>query len=1374
VLCFRIALLPEKIAVNRPAKPVMPTIAEVLSNAMGQLRNGQLREAEAMFRQVLAADPQRAEAWHYLGVIAYQVGQYESAAQHIHRAVQLRPDYADAHNNLGLALQELGKPVDAAACYSRALEINPKSGSARFNLGNVLKEQGKLSDAAACYREALTLTPDHAETHNHLGIVLHDLGQSAEAVNCYRRALELNPRFVAAYINLGVALRDLGKLDEAAACYRRALEIQPGTSEAHLNLGNVLRQQQKLEEAVASYQQALELKPDHAETLVQLGLAFQDQKNLDGAIANYRAALAKKPDCDNALNNLGLALQAQRQIEEAIVCYQRALELSPAKHETHFNLGNAFKEQRKLEEAVACYERVLQLKPDHAKACNNLGIVLHDLQKLEEAASYYRKALELNPQFAEAYNNLGIDYKEQGKLDDAAACYLRAIALNPERAEVHNHLGTVLHAQGKWEEAVRQYGEALSRKADFADAHNNLSLLYQDQGQTAEALAGFRRAIDFDPDFAAVYTNLGNLLHQQGKLDEAAVNLDRAIELNPDSAEAHFNRSLVMLQRGNFENGWAEYEWLWKCKEFLGRALKRPTWNGSPLGGRKTVLLHTDQGLGDILQFVRYAALVKERAKKVVLRCEKRLIPLLSRCAGLDKLVPLDVKAPVSDAEAHLTSLPRAFNTTVATIPNLVPYLFADEELIKQWRGKLPQLGFKIGIAWQGNPKFKQDKTRSIPLAAFEPLTEVLGVRLISLQKVQGIQQIAEVRERFDVLELGPDVDEATGAFMDTAAVMMNLDLVVTSDTAIAHLAGGLGVRVWLALSAMPEWRWLLDRSDSPWYPTMRLFRQKSAGDWASVFQAMREELTALTAHCQPSAAEAHFLRGKAHKERGELEAAAAAFQQAVETQPAHAEALNYLGIIRYDQNQLGAAMDAYRRALICYPNYAEAHSNLGTALQQQGDLEGAIACFRRAVEIMPTFAGAFFNLGNAFHQQKKLSDAVAHYRQALQINPRFAEAHNNLGNVLQDECRWEEASACYRRAMELKPDYAAAHNNLGFALQQQRMVDEAGECYRRAIELKPDYAEAHFRYATWMLQQGDFEGGWREYEWLWKTKDFRTGALGRPSWDGSPVAGSKTLLLHADQGFGDTFQFIRFAGLVKPSARRVVLACAKKLIPLLSRCPWIDEVVPHGSPFPKFDAEAYLTSLPRALKTTLEDLPREVPYLFADSKLMEHWRKKLPDRPLRIGIAWQGNPKFLQDNTRSIPLAEFAPLAEVNCVQLISLQQDLGTEQLKTVKNRFEVLELGPEVDKSTGAFTDTAAIMMNLDLIVTSDTAIAHLAGGLGVPVWLALSYMPEWRWLLDRSDSPWYPTMRLFRQKAPGDWESVFQAMRAELQTQDFSER
>jgi hypothetical protein len=457
------------------------------------------------------------------------------------------------------------------------------------------------------------------------------------------------------------------------------------------------------------------------------------------------------------------------------------------------------------------------------------------------------RALELKPDDAGMHYNLGLAWKELGKLDEATASLRRALELKPDFAEAHNNLGNVLKELGRLDEAVACYGRALELKPQYVLARNNLGLALKDQGKLDEAVACFRQTMELKPDFADAHNNLGITLKRLGRLDDAAACFRRALELKPDFADAHGNQALLSLLTGDFSRGWSEYQWRRKTKESDCQDFPQPLWDGQPLEGR-TILLHPEQGLGDVIQFVRYAELVKQRGAAVIVQCPSQLLALLASCAGIDRLVGRGEPLPAFDLQAPLLSLPGIFHTSLADIPAAIPYLSADPGLVEYWRRELDGTdGFKVGIAWQGSPTNQYDRDRSIPLCFFEPLARCCGVRLLSLQKHWGVEQLQEVAGRFPVIDLGSRLDEASGPFMDTAAVMKNLDLVVTSDTAIAHLAGALGVRVWVALALIPDWRWLLGRGDSPWYPTMRLFRQQRRGDWQGVFNEVQRDLCAIS-----------------------------------------------------------------------------------------------------------------------------------------------------------------------------------------------------------------------------------------------------------------------------------------------------------------------------------------------------------------------------------------------------------------------------------------------------------------------------------------------------------------------------------------------
>lgn len=503
-----------------------------------------------------------------------------------------------------------------------------------------------------------------------------------------------------------------------------------------------------------------------------------------------------------------------------------------------------------------------------------------------------------------------------------------------------------------------------------------------------------------------------------------------------------------------------------------------------------------------------------------------------------------------------------------------------------------------------------------------------------------------------------------------------------------------------------------------------------------------------------------------AHHQRGELAQAESIYRQILEQQPNHADVLHRLGVLKFQSGQAGEAVTLLERSVAANPRDAQAQSNLGAAYATAGRHEEARIVLEQVILLNPADAGAHCNLGIALHHLARLEDAVSHYRLCLQLQPDHGAALGNLGVTLQTLGRLDESQQCFERARRLAPDAAVSHFHMGIALKNQGQLPASLESFDQALRIQPNHAEARCARATVLLGMGDFSAGWPAYEHRVGCQQFDTFRFPQPLWDGSALA-DRTLLIHCEQGLGDTMQFIRYAKLAEQRGGKIIVASQRELIPLLTRSGFTG-LVNRNEPLPAFDVHAPLMSLPYIFRTVEHSVPRDVPYLAVDDERTAKWRERLGQYPgLRVGIAWQGRQQFRGDRLRSIPLAQFAPLARVANVRLLSLQKGFGSEQLAALAGRFEVIDLARDLDNSGEPFLDTAAVMKSLDLVVTSDTATAHLAGALGVRVWVALARAPDWRWMRDRTDSPWYPSMRLFRQQELGDWQRVFEAMAAELE-------
>jgi len=511
----------------------------------------------------------------------------------------------------------------------------------------------------------------------------------------------------------------------------------------------------------------------------------------------------------DSLYLLGMAGFKTERFEMAERMMRRAIAINNRQAFYHSNLGSVLGAQGKFDASVACFERALELKPDHAEACFNLGNSYMAQKKMEEAAAAYQRALKLKPGYADAWCNLGGVYRQLTKLDEAVECFERALALVPDNPDLCCSLGDALHAQGKVDVAIGWYKRTLALKPDHPKASNCLCNAFFDLGNLAESVAWCERALAIKPDFG----------------------------------DALMNQCLLQLLLGDYAKGWRNYEVRWTV--YAPRLFAEPLWLGAPLKGA-SILLYAEQGLGDTLQFLRYVSLVQAAGGNVILDLPVNLRRLAGQIPGLAALVSTGEPLPRFDCRCPLMSLPLAFGTTVETIPARVPYLFAPPEALETAAALAwPATGLRVGVAWTGNPGHPKNRARSVPLDLLEPLFGLEGIHFFSLQMGPAAAELANRKAR--ITDLAP----VTTDMADTAAQMAQLDLIVSIDTSMAHLAGALARPLWLLLPSVPDWRWLLDREDCLWYPTARLFRQPITGDWPSVIEKVRVGLLELAAQKQ-------------------------------------------------------------------------------------------------------------------------------------------------------------------------------------------------------------------------------------------------------------------------------------------------------------------------------------------------------------------------------------------------------------------------------------------------------------------------------------------------------------------------------------------
>ena len=559
-------------------------------------------------------------------------------------------------------------------------------------------------------------------------------------------------------------------------------------------------------------------------------------------------AVKIEPRSAEALTVLGNVLIELKRHDEAASVLSRALTVQPQNAHALLYRGLAYAETGKHEEAVADFDGVLKQDPRSVFALHNRATSLIALKRYREARPDVINLLRVAPEYVPALANLTQLLLEDGKYAEALEAAERAVKLDANNLDLMNVRGQALMKLGRHEEALAAFRRVVAQRPAAADAHLNAANVLMELERLEEALAACDASIAAQRDYAPGLLMRANVLQHLLRTGDAFAAYDAAIAAKADYHDAHYHRGSALLLHGRFEEGWRDFEHRWQASD---RGSDRPKleaaeWRGEDLRGR-SIVVYSEQGLGDTIQFARFLPRLADMGAKVTVLCHPSLVRLFGVFAERMEIVATVMPDRRFDFQCALMSLAERFHIGREDLPGPMPYLFAEGERAAAWREKIGEHGFKVGVAWQGNPKGLIDKGRSVPLALFAPLAEVEGVRLISLQKMHGLEQLAHLPAGMRVETLG-GFDEGSDGFIDTAAIMANLDLVVSSDTAVPHLAGALGRPCWVALKQVPDWRWMMEGCLSPWYPTMRLFRQKKRGRWDEVFTEMADALRARVA----------------------------------------------------------------------------------------------------------------------------------------------------------------------------------------------------------------------------------------------------------------------------------------------------------------------------------------------------------------------------------------------------------------------------------------------------------------------------------------------------------------------------------------------
>ncbi|SDF68902.1 MULTISPECIES: tetratricopeptide repeat protein [unclassified Duganella] len=712
-----------------------------------------------------------------------------------------------------------------------------------FAQGVQFHSEGQLPQALQAYEQVLQLDPGHFDALHNTGIAAFQSGNFDAAAGFIRSALAVNPEHANALNNLGNALREMQQLEEALRSYDRALTLAPADANTHFNRAVTLQSLMRSAEALQAYEQALNLDAGDDQAWSNRAALLWQTGQYDLALVNTDQALVLNPQNIEALNHRGNILQDQGQHEQAEQSYRQALALYPEYADAHYNLGRLLLAGERHADALQHLDQAVSLHPQHVQAHRQRALTLRVLQQAEQAQQAEATALQLQRELVAAYRQRGAELEQQLQHASAAAMYAAALELDGGDAELQQLHTRALDNSSQHEEVRRGLREVLRLKTERAAQHGAPQAA---QPLDAEAaLAAFEKLALLAPDNPGTYVNLALLLSGLDLRDQALARLDQALAIAPDSPIANVNKGLLLLARGDYERGWAGYEWRWHAPELATyktrRRFVKPQWSGSESLQGKTILLHAEQGLGDALQFCRYAALAKQRGARVVMEVWGTLAPLMASLDGVDQIVIEGDALPAFDYHIPLMSLAGAFNTRVDSVPAPASYLRADAAKRDAWAALLgPKTRPRIGIVWSGSATHANDHNRSLPLSVLTPL--ISGqYEFISLQKdVRTMDQ--RLLDTLPIRQVAGQIKD----FSDTAALCELMDVVLTVDTSVAHLAGALGKPVWIMLPKPFEWRWLEQGETSPWYPSAKLYRQQQMGDWEPVIAAVAADLNTL------------------------------------------------------------------------------------------------------------------------------------------------------------------------------------------------------------------------------------------------------------------------------------------------------------------------------------------------------------------------------------------------------------------------------------------------------------------------------------------------------------------------------------------------
>ncbi|WP_019503035.1 tetratricopeptide repeat protein [Pseudanabaena sp. PCC 6802] len=1400
----------------KKAMLAQPENAEVCCQiGNGFYKLGNLDDAIARYRQAVNLNSNYTRAYYNLGIALHKTGDLEGAVDSLEKAIALRGDDPKLLYHLGAVLQQQGKFQAALGRYQKALELKPnfvRASRALVNLVASIQEFANVpspqtpSDSGRLDREDREPTkPERSDADQKPeNIEAIDRDRKLEQL---KQLLRAEPKSAELYGQIGDIQHQLGNFEAAIAAYQKATEIDPKSVEAHFELASIFLKLNQPQAVIHYCQQIIAIDPLHAEAHWMYGVALTQVNSLDAAISHLHQAIAFKPDYADAFSSLGAIYVLQGKLDEAIAYLQRGRVFAPNAVDLLYNLAGALKQKEKWYEALEYYQQIIKIQPNYALAYQKCGEILVEDNQIEEAIAYFQKLLSYqddNP-IANRLSRLALpvlyDNEEEigywrYRYEEGLQKYIDACDLSTEKSQKLALAGIsyctnfYLTYQAKNDlELQRQYAEFVQRvmAANYPQWTQKIEM--PPLGKDEKIRIGY-----ISPNLkghAGVAWSLGWLRQRdRSKFEVYSYFTGRF----PDETTA-----LFQAESDRFRHIPDSFEAI--CEQVRQDNLH--------------ILVFPDIGMD--AQSLKLAVL-----RLAPIQCACWGHPITSGSPNIEYFLSGDLMEP-ENAQSHyseiLVRLPKLgfcypkpqlprdrktrkdFNIPEDAIvylacQSLYKYLPQHDRIFVEIAQRVPNAKFVFLCRTTAHvhDQFYRRLQKAFAAAELDVARfcimlpkqtgdDYLSVHLASDIFLDSIGWSGG-NTSLEAIACGLPIVTLPGEFMRGRHTYAMLKILAMEDTIAQNESEYISIAVRLAQD--PDWRRdVVERMRS---------RHGDLYEDTTCVRALEDFYMAITSSQK---SEEILSEGISHQQAGRLEEARQLYRKILWQQPHDFNALYLSGTIAYRLGNNRDAIRYLRQTIFLRGDHAEAHKKLGDIFLEQGEPEEAIAAYQNAVTYKPEYFDAHFNLANLLWQTGDGDRAVFHYQQVIERNPNFVLAYSNLGAILYDRGKVEEATDCLRRALEIDPDLAEAnynlgtmlfkqgksdaalpylekaiaqnpqsaeaHNVLGNSLREQGKLHDAIDRYREAIALSPDYAEAHRNLGTALLTQGNFEQGLAEYEWRWQMPIFQqdpVSSLIQPLWDGSDLAG-KSILIHSEQGYGDTIQFIRYLSLLRERNARLVVACPTPLIRLLSHMEGIAAIGDRYEQLPATDWRIPLMSLPRLFGTTLESIPKRVPYISAPNAPDLEFRA--PHHNIHVGLVWASKPGHLTANKRSCPFSLLSLVLSIPGIYFYSLQKDVPSSERHLLDAHHDrITDLGHQI----GDFADTASLISKMDLIITVDTAVAHLAGAMGKPVWVLLPYASDWRWLLDRDDSPWYPTMRLFRQKQIGNWEGVITRVAMDL--------